>query len=152
MLVFVLEYIPRLEFDGVSLCCDGPVCVCQDIGKVFGSDWLGAAGVSHSPPQLVYLLGGVRQTHDALVSICAVQGITINKLSLLILLQSRLTYYSSFTIKVHVIWSFKSFYYEVALREMCFPWQFLNLTPQTANREHNTNSKTQQVCVLDERN
>lgn len=128
------------------------MCVCQDIRKVFGSDWLGAAGVSHFPPQLVYLLGGVHQTNDALFSIHAVQGITTDKLSLLILLQSRLTYYNSFTIKAHVIWSFESFYYEAALREMCFHWQLLNLTPQTAEREHNTNSKTQQVCVLDERN
>lgn len=70
---------------------------------MLGSDWLGAAGVLHFPPQLVDLPEGVSQTNDARVSICAVQGITTNKSALLILLQSRFPYYNALTIKAHVI-------------------------------------------------
>ena len=41
---------------------------------MLGSDWLGAAGVLHFPPQLVDLPEGVSQTNDARLNLCSTRN------------------------------------------------------------------------------
>ena len=70
------------------------------------------------------------------------QRITANKVAPLIQQQTHLIFHNFFTIKPPIIKSFKSSYYEAAWQEMlCFHQQYLNMTPETAESEHNETVK-----------